>query len=59
MIAMFIGADYHVQDISGKYAFDYIRDHKEWVDSGHFNDEVRARLKGEIANYLLVECVLY
>ena len=52
VIAMIVGADYRAQDISGKCAFDYIRDHKEWVDSGHFTDEVKARLKGEIPNYL-------
>ena len=40
------GADYRLQDLSGKCAFDYILDHKEWIESGHFNDEVRARLKG-------------
>lgn len=55
MISMYniIGADYRAQDTSGKYAFDYISDHKEWIDSGHFGDEVKARLKGEnlIANY--------
>ena len=49
---MIVGADYRAQDVTGKCAFDYIRDHKEWIDSGHFSDEVRARLKGEIANYL-------
>ena len=49
---MTVGADYHAQDATGKRAFDYIRDHKEWIDSGHFSDEVKARLKGEIANYL-------
>lgn len=41
------GADYRAQDTSGRCAFDYIKDHKEWIDSGHFNDEVRARLKGK------------
>lgn len=52
VIAMIVGADYLAQDTSGKCAFDYIRDHKEWVDSGHFTDDVKARLKGEILNYL-------
>ena len=47
------GADYRAQDIRGRYAFDYISDHKEWIDSGHFNDEVRARLKGIMTNYIL------
>ena len=41
------GANYRAQDISGKCAFDYISDHKEWIDSGHFSDEVRARLKSK------------
>ena len=41
-----IGADHGAQDLSGNYAFDYIQDHKEWIDSGLFNDEIRAKLKG-------------
>ena len=32
--------------ISGLTAFDFITDYEEWVDSGHFSDEMRARLKG-------------
>ena len=44
-----IGADYRAQDKSGKCAFDYISDHKEWIDSGHFSDEVRARLKSKLS----------
>ena len=28
-------------------AFDYIVDFEEWIDCGYFNEEVKARLKGE------------
>ncbi len=35
-------------DVHGKCAFDYVNDHKEWMDSGHFSEEVKAILKGEL-----------
>ncbi len=41
-----LGADYHLKDTQGKCAFDYVTDHQEWIDSGHFTDEIRALLKG-------------
>ena len=40
------GSDYWVKDYTGSYAFDYIADHREWMDSGFFPEDVRARLKG-------------
>ena len=49
-----VGADYQAQDQSGNCAFDYIKDHKEWIDSGYFNDEIRARLKGKFLNTIIV-----
>ena len=40
------GADCRARDAFGKCPFDYIRDTEEWMDSGYFSEEVRARLKG-------------
>ena len=30
----------------GLTAFDFILDYDEWIESGYFSDEIRARLKG-------------
>ena len=46
--ACYVGADCHALDVKGKYPFDYVEDHNEWVESGHFQDNVRALLKGTI-----------
>lgn len=43
---MHSGADCHATDVTGKCAFDYVMDHEEWIDSGHFSDDIRALLKG-------------
>ena len=43
-----VGADYRAQDLSGNCAFDNIQDHKEWIDSGHFDEEISAMLKGKL-----------
>ena len=40
------GSDYWAKDYTGSYPFDYIADHGEWMDSGFFPEDVRARLKG-------------
>ena len=40
------GADCRARDAFGKCPFDYIKDTEEWMDSGYFSEEVRARLKG-------------
>lgn len=40
------GADCHAVDIRGKCPFDYVDDHEEWIESGHFPDDIRALLKG-------------
>jgi len=56
------GADCRAQDTFGKYPFDYIRDTEEWMDSGYFSEEVRARLKGNSQNLLfkswLYDCMI-
>ena len=31
----------------GLTAFDFITDFEEWIDSGYFTEEIKARLKGE------------
>ena len=31
---------------AGLTAFDYIVDFEEWIDSGYFSEEIKARLKG-------------
>ena len=33
--------------MTGLTAFDFIMDYDEWIECGHFTDEIRARLKGE------------
>ena len=40
------GVDIRLQDAYGKSAFDYITDYEEWIDSGFFTEDTRARLKG-------------
>lgn len=42
------GADCHALDSKGKHPFDYVQDHEEWINSGHFSDDIRALLKGII-----------
>ena len=44
---MCAGADLHAVDCRGKRPFDYVEDHEDWIDSGHFSDDIRALLKGE------------
>ncbi|XP_064395314.1 alpha-latrocrustotoxin-Lt1a-like isoform X2 [Halichondria panicea] len=39
------GSNCQQMDVHGKCAFDYVNDHKEWMDSGHFSEEVKAILK--------------
>jgi ankyrin repeat protein len=53
------GADYTSTDAYGKAAFDYIKDHDEWMDSGYFTDNIRARLKAYSLKYsrLLVHSI--
>lgn len=33
---------------TGLTAFDYITDFEEWIDSGYFSEEIKARLKGRL-----------
>ena len=53
------GADCRAQDAFGKCPFDYIRDTGEWMDSGYFSEEVRARLKGTYFTKPLFKSWLY
>lgn len=46
LVMVCTGADCHARDVSGKRPFEYIKDHEEWIDSGHFSDDTRALLKG-------------
>lgn len=39
------GADYSCCDVNGKTAFDFIKDYDEWMESGYFTQDTRARLK--------------
>ena len=39
----------------GKCPFDYVKDHREWIDSGYFNEEINARLKGMLMHCLLLK----
>ena len=34
--------------ITGLTAFDFISDFEEWIECGYFNEEFRARLKGNL-----------
>lgn len=34
--------------VAGLTAFDYIVDFEEWIDSGYFSEEIKARLKGRL-----------
>ena len=47
LLLCILGADYKCKDSSGMCALDYILDYEEWMDCSHFNDDMRARLKGE------------
>ena len=40
------GADYTCTDVYGQTAFDYIKDHDEWLYSGYFEDTIKTQLKG-------------
>ena len=31
---------------AGLTAFDFVMDYEDWIESGYFNDEIKARLKG-------------
>ena len=43
-----IGADVHCKDVLGKTGFDYIADHKEWIESGFFTEATQAQLNSKI-----------
>ena len=47
-LCLFLGADYWSKDTSGRCAFDYVKDHEEWIGSGYFSEEIRAKLKGKL-----------
>lgn len=49
-----VGADVTDIDVFGKTAFDYITDHEEWIESGYFTEDTRARLKGWPLDSLLL-----
>jgi hypothetical protein len=40
--------------ITGLTAFDYIVDFEEWIESGYFSEEIKARLKGMFDNLLIL-----
>lgn len=40
----------HCKDVLGKAAFDYIADHKEWIESGFFTETTQAQLNGKTPN---------
>jgi hypothetical protein len=39
--------------ITGLTAFDYIVDFEEWIESGYFSEEIKARLKGLLNNLVI------
>ena len=41
------GANVRSRNAQGLTAFDFIMDYDEWIESGYFTDEIRARLKGD------------
>ena len=44
--SIYIGAFVDIRDAVGKYAFDYIRDYEEWIQSGHFTVDIVTKLRG-------------
>ncbi|PVD34056.1 hypothetical protein C0Q70_05318 [Pomacea canaliculata] len=42
------GANVRQKNAQGLTAFDYITDFEEWIDSGYFSEEIKARLKGSL-----------
>ena len=40
-------ANVRARNAQGLTAFDFIMDYDEWIESGYFTDEIRARLKGK------------
>lgn len=40
-------ANVRSRNTQGLTAFDFIMDYDEWIETGYFTDEIRARLKGE------------
>ena len=50
------GADTHCKDALGKTGFDYIADHKEWMESGFFTGATQAQLNSKYQKLEITTC---